>query len=76
MKPETTYKDKVTRILEFETMVAIIDTIKAKYARTFLPSLLPTKDIVRTTSNPEVFYEHQEYSFSDTSSLFTKLAYG
>ena len=75
MKPETTYKDKVTRFLEFEATVAIIDTIKAEYARTFLPSLLPTKDIVHTTSNPVAFYEHQECSFADTSSLFIKLAY-
>ena len=75
MTLETNYKDKVTEFLEFEATVAIIDTIKAEHARTFSPSLLPTKDIVHTTSNPVTFYERQECSFADTSSLFTKLAY-
>ena len=36
MTLETNYKDKVTEFLEFEATVAIIDTIKAEYARTFL----------------------------------------
>ena len=75
MTPETNYKDKVTEFLEFEATLAIIDTIKAEHARTFLPSLLPTKDIFHTTSNPVTFYDRQECSFADTSSLFTKLAY-
>ncbi len=75
MTLETNYKDRVTEFLEFEATVAIIDTIKAQYARTFLASLLPTKDIVHTTSNPVTFYERQECSFADASSLFTKLAY-
>ena len=75
MTLETNYKDKVTEFLEFEATVAIIDTIKAEYTRTFLPSLLPTKDIAHTTSNPVTFYERQECSFADISSLFTKLAY-
>ena len=75
MTLKTNYKDKVTEFLEFEATVAIIDTIKAEYARTFLPSLPPTKDIVHTTSNPVAFYERQECSFADSASLFTKLAY-